>query len=105
MMANMKLFAVTESHKGRLVHWYVSWRKQELVDIPATMQEFFTKQEATTFVEFARRKLNIPRLTVAPAPLVVPAKSYENQNIELGIELYCLMVGGEDGDFGVGSFG
>jgi len=103
----MKLFAVTESYKGRLVHWYVNWRKQELADVPLTMQEFFTEQEAATFVGFAWRYLDIPHshLTVAPAPLTPPVKSFEDRTVEAGEELSSLNVGVGDVDFGVSSFG
>jgi hypothetical protein len=98
----MKLFAITENYEGRLVHWYVTWRKRELVDVPVRAQEFFTKQEAATFVKAARRYLHIPHLTVAPMPAVLPAMSFEERVLEAGWILSTLdMVGG---DFSVGCF-
>jgi len=63
-----KLFRVTENFEGRRCHWYVSQRKHALVGVADTMQEFFTKAEARTFVKLARERLGIPDLRIAPAP-------------------------------------
>jgi hypothetical protein len=77
----MKLFAVTENYKGRCCHWYVSWRKQELVDVPIRMREFFTKEEVAVFRRFARRRM---RITVTPMPAVLPALSFEQRVEQAG---------------------
>jgi hypothetical protein len=87
----MKLFAITENYEGRLVHWFVFWRKQKLVDVPVEALEFFTREEAAAFVIVAREQLQIPHLTVAPMG-ALPAKSFEDRVIEAGWELSILEV-------------
>jgi hypothetical protein len=100
----MKLFSVTENYEGRRCHWYVCWRRHELANVPVLMQEFFTKQEATTFVKFARRYLEIPHLTVRPVT-ALPTKSFEDRVLEAGVTLAALKVGSAaDAEFEVGCF-
>jgi hypothetical protein len=99
---NNQLFTVTEKYKGHCVHWYVIWRKHPLDGVPDTAQEFFTEQEATIFVDFARVALDIPQLTVAPAPSTAPIKSWADQMTERGEEPEILLVGDENANFGVG---
>ena len=100
--SDMKLFSVLEVYKGRRCHWYVAWRKQQDADVPPAAREFFTEQEAATFVKFARRHLRIPRLTVAPMT-TPPTKSFEDQVVEAGWKPAVMEVG-FDPDFCVGCF-
>jgi hypothetical protein len=96
----MKLFAVTERYEGRLVHWYVAWRKQELVEVPVEAREFFTREEAAVLVKRARRELQA-HLTVTPMPAALPTKSFEDRVLEAGWELANLEV---SDDLHVGCF-
>ena len=87
-----KLFRVTENFEGRRCHWYVSQRKHALVGVADTMQEFFTKAEARTFVKLARERLGIPDLRIAPAPATPPSKSFEDRMVERGEELHMVLI-------------
>jgi hypothetical protein len=98
-----KLFMVTENFEGRRCYWFVLQRKHALVGVADTMQEFFTKAEARTFVKFARNSLDIPDLRIAPAPATPPSKSFEDRMVERGEELHMVLVS-EDENFGVTCF-
>ena len=93
------LFTVTEGWQGHCVHWFVIWRKHE----SEGLGEFFTEREAQTFVKFARERLDIPDLHIAPAPATPPSKSFADRFVEQGEELRMLMVG-EDENFAVNCF-
>jgi hypothetical protein len=102
----MKLFAITESYEGRLVHWFVSWRKQELADVSVRRQEFFTKEEVAVFRRFARRRM---RITVTPMPAVLPALSFEQRVEQAGWMSWAIDFNAEfdvnaDAEFSVSCF-
>jgi hypothetical protein len=82
----IQLFSVTEIFEERKCHWYVTWRRKELTDIPIVAQEYFTKREADTFVKFARKHLEIQHLEVAPMPALLPTETFDDQVIEAGWE-------------------